>query len=516
MRAEASFAIPLVTLGGLLISTVATCLWAGEQPAAKTKKPHEDYLSRIAGHYGKLVRVALDVHGPQRTDLWLASVDIRRGGQYEAVRQESRRVYRTIHAPHGSTLYWDQPAVACAYVVSRMTGDSRYRDAADRYIKAFLKRGISRNGLFLWGNHVYNDVFEDRVAHIGSSWHEARPLPPAWEMFWAVAPESTERCIREIGRQHVKDKQSGRFCRHASTTSTAQPKGKPSGLPFLESGGIIVESLCWLAAKTGNKDPTLTDLALRVARYSYRHRDEKTGLLSNQPFQRRWDYGVSTTEVGLWAGCLLRAAADTGIDEFRAMARAAVAAYLRYGYDANGGKYFGALRIESGKPAFEAVATTPYRPGKYADVWEPLFPTHNYPMAMAEACVTLYGRNRDELFKQAILRWVGHVRASLPAQYPSAHNRDRKMILGAYAGQYGRCIHFLVRAAHVLKDRATLELARRVADDAMARLYVEDAGMFRSHPGQDSCDAVDGAGLLFLALIYLQTGEEPDALGFHF
>jgi hypothetical protein len=40
--------------------------------------------------------------------------------------------------------------------------------------------------------------------------------------------------------------------------------------------------------------------------------------------------------------------------------------------------------------------------------------------------------------------------------------------------------------------------------------------MFRTHPGEDRTEAVDGLGVLFLALIYLETGREPDLLGFAF
>jgi hypothetical protein len=40
--------------------------------------------------------------------------------------------------------------------------------------------------------------------------------------------------------------------------------------------------------------------------------------------------------------------------------------------------------------------------------------------------------------------------------------------------------------------------------------------MFRSHPGEDRADAVDGLGILFLALAELETGAAPRLLGFAF
>jgi len=85
---------------------------------------------------------------------------------------------------------------------------------------------------------------------------------------------------------------------------------------------------------------------------------------------------------------------------------------------------------------------------------------------------------------------------------------------GAYADQYGRCIHFLARAANVVNDPTLSDQARQLASEAVSHLYSESAGMFRSHPGEDRCDAVDGIGILFLSLLYLETGHEPDAMGF--
>jgi hypothetical protein len=56
-----------------------------------------------------------------------------------------------------------------------------------------------------------------------------------------------------------------------------------------------------------------------------------------------------------------------------------------------------------------------------------------------------------------------------------------------------------------------MALAKKVADEAVGALF--DHGMFRGHPGEHRYDAVDGVGFLALALLWLQTGEEPDNMG---
>jgi len=469
-------------------------------------------LARMRRHFDRVIAAGTDTYGKDRSGLWLASVDIHRGGLPETADPAVKRTYRQIHSPRGSNLYWDQPAVVAARHVSRLSGDPRPAAAAERYVRDFLARCVSdRNGLFLWGNHIYYDVVEDRIVKFSGGHHEVRPLPCAWDLFWAADPVATERCIRAIGLQHVKDPATGLFCRHADVKAVAPPSGGDASThPFLEAGGVIVESLAWLHRRTGGADRDLADLALRVARFSYDQRGGRTGLIRNQPGpERRWDYFASTTEAGLWAGCLLRAAERMGDTAYRTMARGAVAAWLTYGFDPVSRRFHGQLNVEDGTPRKPerkdgAGEATIYQPGEFADLWEPLFPTHNYPMCMAEACLALWEQTRDDAFRVAAVRFADLVEAGMPA-----HGGK-----GAYADQYGRCIHFLVRAADVLGTPALRGRARRLADEAMGRLWCERAGMFRSHPGEDRCDAVDGIGILFLSLLYLETGTDPDAMGF--
>lgn len=482
------------------------------ESAAVFKDASGGYLALIQRHFARVAKGGVDVYGEDKNGLWLASMDIHAGGQPAHADPKVKRTYREIHAPRGSNLYWDQPYLVAAYEVSRLTGEARPRELAERYLQDFLARCVSeQNGLFLWGNHLYYDVFTDKIVAFSGGHHEARPLPCAWELFWKISPEKAERAIRSLGQQHVKDPATGLFDRHADVKATTPPTGGSKSMyPFLEAGGVIVESLCWLSAKTGHKDPSLKEVALRVARFSFQHRNATTGLLRNQPGPtKRWDYYNSTTEAGLWAGSLLRAAALTGEAEFRTMAADAVRAYLRYGYDEKSGRFYGQLSVKDGAPrkperSADAGEDTLYQPGEYAELWEPLFPTHNYPMCMAEACLTLYQQTGAEEFKVAAYRFAEFIKLSTPANAGA----------GAYADQYGRCIHFLLRAAQMFGDAKLFAQAQTLAAEAVKCLHSPAAGMFRSHPGEDRCDAVDGMGILFLALLYLETGVDSDPMGF--
>lgn len=485
-----------------------------------------NFIAMIQSHFDRIIEKGTDRYGGECSLMWMASLDTRTGEycgniphavdnnmEYDSgivpkgcTLQDGKRVYRNIDAPDGCSLYWDQPSIVAAYALKDYSGNRRYETAAEDYIKAFLEKCVAKNGIFLWGNHYYYNAFMDKTVWFISDddpkpcdieketgWlHEARPIPPAWETFWRIDPKATERCIRQLGVAHMFDMESGGFNRHAD--------GK-AGCAFLESGGILVEMLCWLYQKT--KDLSLVDRAKCIAEYSWRNRNINTGLLENNPTETRWDKHTSTTEVGLWAGSLLRAEQYCGVKEFETMACNAVLAYLKYGFDGSSGRYYGRLDVRDGSPELGPKDTL-YQPNVYSDIWDPIFPTHDYPMALAESALMLYQRTDRDEFKEAVERWVDIIRREIPA-------RGGK---GGYAEHYGRGIHFLNKAYHIFGRKEWLNLAFALADEAVEKLF--DHGMFRGHPGEDRYDAVDGVGYLMLALMHLQTGNEPDYMGFGF
>lgn len=466
----------------LLLLTVALALTPQPTQAQSADHPSErSYLPLVESYLQNLTTVGLDVYGPRKTGNWMAIIDTRTG-KYPDFDLTPKRVYRKIGAPRGCSLYWDQPMLVAARRLSEITGKSQFAEAADRYIKDFLADGIDENGLFLWGNHCYYDAFEDQFIKFSGGYHELRPHAAEWQLFLQHNPAATERYIRAMATRHVHDPATGGFNRHDNNKREHA---------FMEAGGVLVESLAWLYGKT--KDPELLDMALKIARYSFNHRGEATGLLINDPDTSRWDSKVCTTEVAVWANSCLRAATYSGNEEFTEMARKAVAAYLKYGYDADTGKFSGQLSVKDGEPV--TASEIGYWPRKDSNIWNvDQWPTHDYPMAMAEACLTLHEKTDDPVFLESAHRWAEIVCQSTPSDRPAA-----------YAEQYGLCIRFLTRAGRELNEERYLTQARQLADEAVERLY--ENGWFQGYPESHLYEAVDGVGYLLLALMELETGQ---------
>lgn len=466
----------------------------------------------------KRINSGKDEYGSKNTPFWMATLDPYTG-KYpendERPRDIPNRVYldRPVDAPKGATLYWDLPSILTAYNLSEMTGDAQYVGAADAYIKAFMEQCVAQNGVYLWGNHYYYDAFADTTVRFGSngdiapvnfaqetgSAHEMRPLPAAWEILWGIDAESVEEEIRTASLNHITFPATGQFNRHA------QGEGS-NGHSFLEAGGMIVHMLSWLYGKT--QDESLAERAMLVAGYSFQNKGANTGLLINSPRQSRWDGSASSTEVGLWARALLASSAYMDADrrnEMVNMADQAVSAWIRYGFDPQTCNYYGLLSVESGEPIFRPD-NYPYRPDDYSNLWEPLFPRHDYPMAFGESCLELYKINQKPQYKAACERWYQIIKKDLPAR-----NGD-----GAYAEHYARVIHFLLHCHEVFGENKYLNLAQQVAKESVDFLYLPQANMFRSHTGEDRFDTVDGVGMLSLSLLWLETGSRPEMMGFFF
>lgn len=452
-----------------------------------------NYLELVENHFQKIAESGTDVYGPFHTPMWMSVIHTKTGRPPEKP-HTPQRVYRLIGAPNGSTLYWDQPMVVAAHELSRTTGKPEYARAADAYINAFLKRCVDEQGIFQWGNHQYYDVYEDKVIRFNNGYHELRPITPAWELFWKQDRQKCERYLRTMIPRHIYDKNTGGFNRHDD--------GKRDDA-FIEAGGILAESAAWLYSKTN--DPVFLDIALKVAEYSYFHRGESTGLVINQPDNKRWDSEVCTTEIGVWANSLLKVSAYTSNAEFAKMARSAISSYLKYGYDSSAKAYYGQLRVSDGTPV--RPNEKGYWPGFYSNIWNTdQWPHHDYPIALAEACISLYEMSREEVFIQGIHQWYDVIEKSTPAN-------DGK---GAYAESYGRCIHFLVRGGRTLKNEKFISHARTLAAEAIQMLYDQAGKMFQGYPGSNLYESVDGVGYLFLALIYLESGGELNLHGFGF
>lgn len=405
------------------------------------------------------------------------------------------RCYRAIAAPGGANLYWDLPLLVAAH---QLGGEASA--AADAYVRGWLRLGTAPCGLLHWGNHYYWDFARGAMLGFVSSeepapvaagdearYHELRPLPVPWGVLGRVDADATTRLLHACRRHIVGE--DGAFDRHATVAPVAGNQHA-----FLESGAIL--ALGW----AGSGDPRLVAEARRVIAYSAAQRG-RSGLLRNSPTLDRWDMHTSTSELGMWAGAVARCGERLHDPELIELAAEQLALWLDLAWDEAAGRFHGRLDVDTGR-AIPGERITPWQPDAWCDVWEPRFPAHDYPMPCAEACLLLHRLTGRPVFRSGVHRWLRHLRDQGD---PSQRTADGNLVPGACAELYGRAIHFLAGAGERARAQA---LAERAVDELWT------GRLFRSRSGEDRCLAVDGVGVLLLALLALERGGDGELLGF--
>ena len=464
-------------------------------------------MDAVEAHMDYVTEHSYDQVGKRTTPMWLSTIDIQTNGLPEPPLPQTLRWSGQLTSAGGANLYWDQPTILAAFELSRRTGCKCYSDAASAYIRAYFGACESVSDIrSVMDPRIYYDVTRDQAVDTRTQQPQCQPYTPAWETIWAVDSRSAQHQIRALIRANSGHNSDAISVSTSATGQADRPRLNTSVLHnlSLESETVIIESLCWLSTQNVPDRNTLVEQALMLARHRMDQRNRKTGLVPTQSNNIPHADMVATTQIGSWSNTLLRAADRTGNLEFQQIATEALRAWLKHGFDHEQHRYYRQLALRTGlptaKPTPDDTASQAQQPSRWqAEIFDSQTrPTYNVPMSMAEACLSLHAQTGDPTSRQAVKRWIRQIRETLPA------NSGR----GAYAEDYGRVIHFLVRASEVMKRPAYRKLAEQVASEAMDQLYVPRMGMFRSHPDEDRCDAVDGPGFLLLALMYLE-GSDP-------
>lgn len=462
------------------------------------------YSQQVAQHLTQQVTAGLDAF--QDSAAWLGTTEPATGqypNPYARPAGGSPRMYRSMHAPGGYNFYYHQADLVAAKAIG-------LKDAVSGYCAHFAANCVLNNGVFCWGSHYYWDCQANTLRRFvgnetpvaidktqAGDYEEIRPSGPAWDLLWAELGTSlVTNHIETITPLHIVNGTTGEFNRH--TNSAGQMHA------FLEWLAPQISALVFLYSKTN--EPSHIATAQLMLDYVWAGRDATTGLVvncRNSP-TNRWDRFVSSTVCGVLAYHLLRAAefvpANTASD-WRAKAAGMVEPYLEYGWDDAEGKFYGQLLVTNGQPVFgvpAGTAATVFRPQDYTDPWVARFPSHDYPQHLALACCELLALGAEPVFRVAIQRFARQFVESLPG------NSNAR----AFALHYAYIIWFYTRAAEVTGDSSYRKTAWIVAEEAISNHFVGPGFRSSNLPGWN--EHGDGTGFLLLALLYLESGSEPE------
>jgi pectate lyase len=175
--------------------------------------------------------------------------------------------------------------------LSNLTGDPKYREAAEKSIRFHFDSLRDDNGLFHWGGHEFIDL--RTLKPIGHAWrqnlhsHELKDVYPYYDLMWEVDKEKTAEFIRAFWNAHVIDWSMLDFNRHGaynkkmgqlwnSEYHQPEPFFEGDGLTFLNTGSDLIYAGSILYS-LGGEEGALT-WSKRLAEQYVRARHPKTDL----------------------------------------------------------------------------------------------------------------------------------------------------------------------------------------------------------------------------------------------
>ena len=296
---------------------------------AQHDAPESDYLPYVQAFADTLLAHGLDVYGEEHLPMWASLIDTRDYAvptlDSASATQGGEGYYDDVHrrAVGGANLYHDLETLNAFRVLSAVTGEHRYADAAEAYERTFLERAQNdATGLLGWGEHLYYNFYEDSV-RVGAEpgrertgYHEFLDRTPIWDDLWAADSARTRRAIEGL-RYHFRAPitQTYLFNRHALWADV--DRDSPYGLipqyqfediqPWIKHSALLAYSFAALYAKTGEGE--WLDWALGVGSLYWRYRNPETGLTpSNLDDPRPTSAMASLTGMSMLAYWLYRAA----------------------------------------------------------------------------------------------------------------------------------------------------------------------------------------------------------------
>lgn len=116
--------------------------------------------------------------------------------------------------------------------LSTLTGEARYRAAAEDAARYALEHLQTTNGLLCWGGHMAWDLELERPVGQYTNIHEMKNHQPYFPLLWRVNATATRRLLENIWGAHVLDWELLDYNRHARTDLPSPPQWQH---PFREN-----------------------------------------------------------------------------------------------------------------------------------------------------------------------------------------------------------------------------------------------------------------------------------------
>ena len=212
-----------------------------------------DYVTIARAYADYMIEHGRDTYGPKHTPLFVTGIDRRTGKRisppFAHVKRkpfmpgwERDRELRGSDRNYGNADPLDQlTLLRIMHRLSRMTGEKRYAEEADKTAAWWMANTQTKIGLYPWGSHTYWNLDKDG----GGGTFEFNHVWP----YWNLNPSALHRYAMGLWDHYVADKKTGNFSRHANSNG----HGPGGGMEFPWPGSAMIST--WVQAYQEKPDP---------------------------------------------------------------------------------------------------------------------------------------------------------------------------------------------------------------------------------------------------------------------
>jgi len=200
-----------------------------------------------------------------------------------------------------SNLASQQPLLRTLEGLTALTGDEKYRKAAEDATRHALEHLRAPNGLLYWGGHLAWDLEQDKAVGQYADVHELKGHQPYYRLMWRVNGSRTKELMETVWAAHILDWSLLDYNRHGSVRRELRPRwshpfSQDVEVPFRAQGGNLsfvnvtpplLHSAVTLAVL--DRDPGVLLWARRLAERWQQGRHPETGLCGGQLSYRAHD-----------------------------------------------------------------------------------------------------------------------------------------------------------------------------------------------------------------------------------
>lgn len=485
-----------------MFRSVVYSVLAGLTMLATAQEPvstPDSMLAAVTAYADTLIEHGRDTYGSEHTPLFAAALDrehliLLEGPSLEAALAIPPEEWGI--RPHDRTLtganpMQDEYLYMILYALSEITGDSKYKSAADDALRYFFTHCQSpATGLFAWGEHIGWDFqTESRIDRPASDTHEYYRPWELWDVSYALAREPVKAFAHGVWEHQIGDHATGNFSRHASYSTHAP--GKNSEYP--RHGGFYIAT--WARAYGETGDPEFLHAIETLVNYFLSRRNPESGAIPSESASRSngtlmWPPSNVSLAIDLHAGALL--VPSKTADLMLACAREIDDVFLRLPHGPGpGGK------------GFVTLADTKSLGGEqtsYADTWATGYGDHTVAQ-VANMCLLRYAQEPLDGYKALIL---GAANRYLESDPPAD--------IHVYPGALGDAICLMVDAHGIASDRGYLDRADALAKIAYELFLSDGCALPRASSKANHYEAITRADTLMMGYLKLWTAHTGQRL----